>query len=240
MAKILTIDSSTEACSVALDIEGEVSSSFEHAPRKHAELLLPMIDRLLSDANVELNQLSAISCSVGPGAFTGLRIAISVAQGLAYASGRPCIAISSLDALAEHAFAVSQADYCLSSIDARMQEVYFSVLKRDQQGGHKRVLDEQVIAPQMIDLPPEINNNNVIVKAGTGWSDYEYTHQVTSITSCKLIDNQGALEYPSARWMLPIANRKLLLGELLKPQLLQPIYLRNNVAVKKPTKSLHS
>lgn len=232
---------------MALDVDGVTTFLFEHAPRRHAELLLPMVDQLLSAAYVELKDLSAIGCCVGPGAFTGLRIAISVAQGLAYASGKSCIAISSLDTLAEQAFAVSNADFCLSSIDARMKEVYFSVLKRDDRceegfearNGHLRILKEQVIPPQLIDLPHEINTSDRVFKAGTGWAEYTYTKQIAAITSSGFAsssEREGNVEYPDAKWMLPIAKRKLALGEVLIPERLQPIYLRNNVAVKKPPK----
>ncbi len=233
MTKILTIDSSTEACSVALDIVGTVSSLFELAPRRHAELLLPMVDRLLSEANVELGELDAIGCCVGPGAFTGLRIAISVAQGLAYASNLPCIAISSLDVLAEQAFATSTANYCLSSIDARMKEVYFSVLKRGGDNNPERVLSEQVISPDLIELSSEIDSTKSIIKVGTGWSEYEYPNEIKALNGLNAGITQQPIKYPNAKWVIPIANRKLAKGETVTPELLQPVYLRNNVAVKK-------
>ncbi len=236
MTKILTIDSSTEACSVALDLDGMHRSLFELAPRRHAELLLPMVDQLLSESKIELKELDAIGCCVGPGAFTGLRIAISVAQGLAYASDLPCIAISSLETMAEQAFAGSNAEYCLASIDARMKEVYFSIFQREKANNHKIFLQERVIAPRLIDLRGSINAQDKIIKAGTGWSEYQYNDEIEALTDENTsVDGleQATILYPDAKWMLPIANRKYESGELLEPAELQPVYLRNNVALKK-------
>jgi len=242
MTKILTIDSSTEACSVALDMDGVQTSLFELAPRRHAELLLPMVHQLLSKSKVELRELDAIGCCVGPGAFTGLRIAISVAQGLAYASHLPCIAVSSLETMAEQAFAGSNAEYCLASIDARMKEVYFSILQRDESGiaaageSHKTFMQEQVIAPQLIDLKGTITADDKIIKVGSGWSEYEYDDELQALTAENTtIDSliQDTILYPDAKWMLPIVNRKYVSGELLEPAQLQPMYLRNKVALKK-------
>jgi len=236
MTKILTIDSSTEACSVALDLDGVHRSLFELAPRRHAELLLPMIHQLLSESKIELNELDAIGCCVGPGAFTGLRIAISVAQGLAYASNLPCIAISSLETMAEQAFAGSNAKYCLASIDARMKEVYFSVFQREKTERHKVLLREEVIAPQLIDLQGNITAEHKIIKVGTGWSEYQYNDELEALkTENTQIDGlkQRIILYPDAKWMLRIANKNYEAGELLEPAHLQPVYLRNNIALKK-------
>ena len=245
MTKILTIDSSTEACSVALDLDGIHRSLFELAPRRHAELLLPMVHQLLSESKIELKELDAIACCVGPGAFTGLRIAISVAQGLAYASNLPCIAISSLDTMAQQAFASSNAEYCLASIDARMKEVYFSILQREVAGigerdshigFHKTFMQEQVIAPKLIDLKGSITAEDKIIKVGTGWSEYQYNDEIEVLTAENTQTDspeQGIILYPDAKWMLRIANKKYEAGELLEPAQLQPVYLRNNVALKK-------
>ncbi len=236
MTRILAIDSSTEACSVALQNDGEIVSRFELAPRKHAELLLPMVDSTLTQADISLSDLDAIACCVGPGAFTGLRIAISVAQGLAYAAKLPCIGVSSLQILAAEAFYQSDALICLSSIDARMQEVYFAGFKRGEQGVPTEIHSQQVIAAEKIELNPllltEIGTTNSLtsnlIKVGTGWQEYQYS---------AILDSAGLyleqVKYPNAEMMLPIALAHFQNGELLKPEFLQPVYLRNNVAKKK-------
>jgi tRNA threonylcarbamoyladenosine biosynthesis protein TsaB len=236
MTKILAIDSSTEACSVALQNNQQIVSRFEVAPRKHAELLLPMVNSILTEADISLSDLDAIGCCVGPGAFTGLRIAISVAQGLAYASQLPCIGVSSLQILATEAFNQSDALICLASIDARMQEVYFAGFKRGEQGVPIEVHSQQVIAAEKIELNSllltEIDTANSLssnlIKVGTGWQDYQYSATLDSAGS-----HLEQIKYPNAEMMLPIALAHFQNGELLKPEFLQPVYLRNNVAKKK-------
>lgn len=241
MSKILAIDSSTEACSIALDNEGVIVSRYQVAPRKHAELLLPMVDEVLKQAVLSLTDLDAIACCVGPGAFTGLRIAISVAQGLAYASELPCIAISSLQILAAEAFEKTKSEICLSSIDARMQEVYFSVFSKGLNGHVNEIHPQQVIASDKIELSQSLikrltenqcgekaDNAQNIVKVGSGWSDYEYGDLISSMGRA----NEN-IQFPNAEMMLNLAKLKFEGGELLKPEFLQPVYLRNNVAKKK-------
>jgi tRNA threonylcarbamoyladenosine biosynthesis protein TsaB len=239
MANLLIIDSSTEACSVALSYDGIIFSRFELAPRRHAELLLPMVDSVIKEAEIELNQLDAIACCVGPGAFTGLRIAISVAQGLAYATDLPCIAVSSLEILAAEAFEKTDAQYCFSSIDARMQEVYFAIFERAKDNSPILTANEKVLPPLEIDLSDfgiaqqrdatlEHLISSRLVKAGTGWKAYQYSEAMNRLSSLP-----AEIVFPKASIALTIANRHFEDNKLLKPAFLQPLYLRNNVAKKK-------
>ncbi len=236
MSKILAIDSSTEACSVALLNEKYIVKRFQLAPRKHAERLLPMIDSVLKESNIALNQLNAIACCVGPGAFTGLRIAISVAQGLAYAAKLPCIAISSLQILAAEAFNNNNHSICLSSIDARMQEVYFAGFKRGEEGIPKEIHPQQVIGAENIVLDPRLTaasgsisaDHSKWVKAGTGWAVYQHSAEIEAMKALLL-----PIHFPNAEMMLAIASDHYDKHEILKPELLQPVYLRNDVAKKK-------
>ncbi len=233
---ILAIDASTEACSVALSNGSRVFEEFHLAPRKHAELLIPLVDSVLQQASIGLNDVDAIACSLGPGAFTGLRIAISTAQGLAYAAGIPCIGISSLETLAYQAFEQHSANYALVSIDARMNEVYFASFKRTQQSLPQLMDSEQVIAPGIMSLPTEItglvkDNTAVdipVVKVGNGWKVYDCSDDFLSIEEAV-----PALHYPNAKYMLPIAIKSFYNKRLTKAEFLQPVYLRNNVAKKK-------
>jgi len=242
MANILAIDSSTEACSVALQLSGKTYSRFEIAPRKHAELLLPMVNSLLKQANTELGNLDAIACSVGPGAFTGLRIAISVAQSLAYACKLPCIGISTLQLLAAQAFQQTEAEICFSAVDARMQEVYFAGYRRTEFGLPEILHPQQVIAPDKIALDHSLNlslsKDNLskpiasVAKVGSGWPEYQFTEQLDSITS--VTDN---ILLPDIKMGLVLAQRQYDNKKLLKPESLQPVYLRNDVAKKKLVKN---
>jgi len=236
VSKILAIDSSTEACSVALLHKEKIVKLFEVAPRKHAELLLPMVDSVLQQSNIALSELNAIACCVGPGAFTGLRIAISVAQGLAYAVNLPCIAISSLQILAAEAFSHSNHSICLSSIDARMQEVYFAGFKKGQNSLPIEIHPQQVIGAENINLAPRLEaeieslagDKSKLVKVGTGWEVYQHSAEIESLNSQLL-----PIKFPNAEMMLAIADACYQKSELLKPEFLQPVYLRNNVAKKK-------
>ena len=122
---ILAIDTATEACSVALLVNNTCTEKFEVIPRQHTERVLPMVDTLLQDANLSLAQLDAIAFDCGPGSFTGVRVATSVAQGLAFSVNRPIIPVSSLAALAQLAFRIENKEHIFSSIDARMNEIYW-------------------------------------------------------------------------------------------------------------------
>ena len=114
--KLLALETSTEACSVAVWIDGEVRERFELAPRRHAELALPWAEQLLAEAGIAKSQLDAIAVGRGPGAFTGVRLAIAIAQGIALALDRPVLPVSTLAALAMRA----QGDRIIAAIDARM------------------------------------------------------------------------------------------------------------------------
>ncbi|HJW47724.1 MAG TPA: tRNA (adenosine(37)-N6)-threonylcarbamoyltransferase complex dimerization subunit type 1 TsaB, partial [Lysobacter sp.] len=98
--KLLAFETATEACSVALWLDGDVHERFEIAPRRHAELSLPWAEQLLADAGVRKSQLDAIAIGRGPGAFTGVRLAIAIAQGIALALDRPVVPVSTLATLA--------------------------------------------------------------------------------------------------------------------------------------------
>ena len=112
--KLLAFETATEACSVAVYVDGEVRERFEVAPRRHAELALPWADALLAEAGVAKSQLDAIAVGRGPGAFTGVRLAVALAQGIALALDRPVLPVSTLAALATRA----TGERVLAAIDA--------------------------------------------------------------------------------------------------------------------------
>ena len=149
--RILAIDTTSGACSAALYQDGTVCERFFRAERDHTRRLLPMVDEVLAEGGVHLSQLDALAVSRGPGSFTGLRIAISCAQGLAFAADLPVVPVSSLAALA--AGAVRNHPHwrgapVLSVLDARMQEVYWGVYHSD--GPHKSLLPEAVSSPDQV------------------------------------------------------------------------------------------
>src|SRR5690242_7917766 len=164
---LLAIETSTEACSVALVHGQEVFARSELAPRRHAELALPMADALLAEAGLGRHALDAIAVGRGPGAFTGVRLGVALAQGMALALDRPVVPVSSLAALALEAAEDDAA--ILAVIDARMGEIYAACYRRDEAGGLVALDEERVCAPGALVLPAAHAWNVV----GTGWTTYE-------------------------------------------------------------------
>ncbi|EVT84710.1 M22 family peptidase [Pseudomonas aeruginosa VRFPA09] len=152
MSTLLALDTSTEACSVALLHEGRALSHYEVIPRLHAQRLLPMVRDLLDEAGVALSAVDAIAFGRGPGAFTGVRIAIGVVQGLAFALQRPVLAVSDLAILAQRAYREQGAERVAAAIDARMDEVYWGCYQL-QQGEMRLAGSEAVLPPERVAVP---------------------------------------------------------------------------------------
>ena len=221
--KILAIETATEACSAALDINDSALQRFEIAPRQHTQLILPMVDDLLQEAGIKINDLDAIAFGQGPGAFTGVRIAIGVVQGLAFAHDLPVIPISSMAALAQH-FA-NDYEYVATAIDARMQEIYWGCYKRNELGLMQAVIEETVCSP--VNISP-ISTDNWF-GAGTGWKTYP--EELKSIFTDNLIDFDGDI-FPSAMDLMALAKFEYAENRAISIEEAAPVYLRNNVAVK--------
>jgi tRNA threonylcarbamoyladenosine biosynthesis protein TsaB len=152
--RILAIDTATENCSAALLIDGRLSTRERLLEHGHAELILPMADELLAEAGVSLRSLSAIAFGRGPGAFTGVRLAASVAQGLAFGAGLPVVPVSDLQALAQRALETDAAIFrVLACTDARMGEVYWGCFERGAADLAALVGEEHVGKPESVSLP---------------------------------------------------------------------------------------
>ena len=132
--KLLAIDTATEGCSAALVNDQQLLTRMEVQPRKHAELILPMLDELLSEAGLAISQLDALAFGRGPGAFTGVRIATGVIQGIAFGADLPVVPVSTLRALAQRAFQEYQHANVLTAFDARMDEVYWASYQLAENG----------------------------------------------------------------------------------------------------------
>lgn len=145
MSTLLALDTATEACSVALLHDGKVTSHYEVIPRLHAQKLLPMIKQLLEDAGTSLSAVDAIAFGRGPGAFTGVRIAIGVVQGLAFALERPVLPVSNLAVLAQRALREHGARQVAAAIDARMDEVYWGCYRETD--GEMRLAGVEAVLP---------------------------------------------------------------------------------------------
>ncbi|PYB89514.1 MULTISPECIES: tRNA (adenosine(37)-N6)-threonylcarbamoyltransferase complex dimerization subunit type 1 TsaB [Pseudomonas] len=222
MTTLLALDTATEACSVALLHNGEVTSHYEVIPRMHAQKLLPMIKQLLAESGVALGTVDAIAFGRGPGAFTGVRIAIGVVQGLAFALERPVLPVSNLAALAQGALRQQGAQQVAAAIDARMDEVYWGCYQAV--AGEMRLQGaEAVLPPECVALPA--GAHGPWFGAGTGWG-YAERLAVTADAS-----DPSAL--PSALDVLSLARFAWARGEAIAAEQAQPIYLRDNVATPK-------
>ena len=218
--KLLAFELATEGCSVALWLDGEVRERFELAPRRHAELALPWAEDLLRDAGVRRNELDAIAVGRGPGAFTGVRLAIAVAQGIALALDRPVVPVSTLAALALQA----NAPRVLAAIDARMDEVYVAAFER--RGDDVVLLDrERVARPDAVVLPGDANDWAGI---GTGFGAVDGTLQRTLGSRFARID---ASALPHAADIARLGALAFQRGEGVAPERAEPAYLRDNVAL---------
>lgn len=142
--KILAFDTSTDGCSVAIYCDGSIHSLFQLASKEHTRLLLPMIDSLLKSTNLKLNDFDAFAFGRGPGSFTGVRIATSVAQALGFGVDRPLVPVSTLRAIAQGAYRNSQFTKVLAHLDARMQEHYWGLFEVDEQGIMQHYQEEHV------------------------------------------------------------------------------------------------
>ncbi|GGB37383.1 tRNA (adenosine(37)-N6)-threonylcarbamoyltransferase complex dimerization subunit type 1 TsaB [Oceanisphaera marina] len=223
MTRILAIDTATEACSAALWQDGTVLSRYQVAPRGHTDLILPMVAELLAEGELALNQLDGLAFGRGPGSFTGVRITLGVAQGLAFGADLPLLGVSNLQALAQGAHRVCGAEQVLSAIDARMGEIYVGGYAMAQ--GVMEVREaEQVIAPDA--FLTAAANQHWATGVGSGFVTYaELAALVTS--EC------GALPYPDAQDLLPQALALWQAGQGVDAALAQPVYLRDKVTWQK-------
>ncbi|QNP41271.1 tRNA (adenosine(37)-N6)-threonylcarbamoyltransferase complex dimerization subunit type 1 TsaB [Lysobacter solisilvae (ex Woo and Kim 2020)] len=218
--KLLALETATEACSVALWLDGEVRERFELAPRRHAELTLPWAEQLLAEAGVAKSQLDAIAIGRGPGAFTGVRLAVALGQGIALALDRPVVPVSTLAALALQA----QGLRVLAAIDARMGEVYAAAFElRD---GDAVALDaERVLPPDAVLLPDDAAGWHGV---GTGFAA-QGDALATRLASRFASIDAGAL--PHAADIARLAAAAFARGEAVAPEFAEPAYLRDNVAL---------
>ena len=219
---LIAFETSTEACSVALWRDGEVLERFEIAPRRHAELTLPWTQDLLAEAGLARSQLDAVAVGRGPGAFTGVRLGIALSQGIALALDLPMLPVSTLAALALRA---ERPGKVLAAIDARMGEVYAGTFERS--GADLVTLGpETVCAPDAVQLPP--GGDHAWHGVGTGFDATEGALQAALEPRLASVD---ATALPRAGDIARLAALAFARGEAVAPELVEPAYLRDNVAL---------
>ena len=218
--KILAFDTSTEYCSIALSLDGEILSQEVLAEQRHSELVLPMLQRMLAEAGLTLVQLDGIAFGAGPGSFTGLRIACGVAQGLAFGADLPVTGICTLEALAQQA----GDGNVITAIDARMSEIYHGAYTKVAEGW-------QPVSGPALCLPqhaPLVHGRDWI-GCGSGFAIYE------DALSARYDGCLGRIMSdlrPHARDMVQLAVPIFAKGLGIDPANAVPLYIRNKVALK--------
>lgn len=220
-ATLLALDTATEACSAALLHKGQLYQRAEVIPRLHAQRLLPMIEEVLGEAGITLAAVDALVFGRGPGAFTGVRVATGMVQGLAFAADKPVIGISNLAALAQRAWREHGAEQVCAAIDARMDEVYWGCY-RLQDEIMTLAGEESVCAPEQVSLPAELDSPS---GAGTGW---QYAERLSVAVS-----HSWPQMLPDAVDLLSLALPVWHAGQALDAAQAQPVYLRDKVATPK-------
>jgi tRNA threonylcarbamoyladenosine biosynthesis protein TsaB len=225
--KILALDACTEACSAAIFNGDDLLHRYAVAPREHSQKMLPMVDELLAESGYRLQDLDAIAFGRGPGSFTGVRICIGFAQGLALGADLPMIGISTLEAMALEASEHHQITQVIAAIDARMAEVYLAAY---QVQGDKclPLWSECVSAPEQL-----VMHNTPLAGrccgVGSGWQ--AYPEQLKQLAGEVEISEQ--VMFPSAATMARLAMPRLIAGDVQDCGEVEPIYLRNEVTWQK-------
>ena len=223
---LLALDTSTEACSAALIANGTVYSRFELAPRRHNEILLPMIQSLLDEADISLKAIQALALGQGPGSFTGIRIATGTVQGLALGLGCPVIPISTLAALALEGMLETGLNEALPTLDARMDEIYAGHYRRAEDGSLVSLSAETVVRPEHDRRQP----TQAAVAIGSGWD--RYAEILGPLSGSEVRAVLGG-RFPSATLIARLALDSCIRGGAGRDVgLIEPVYLRDQVAQK--------
>jgi tRNA threonylcarbamoyladenosine biosynthesis protein TsaB len=230
--KILALDTATENCSAALFINGAFLEREQLLGRGAAEVILVMVQALLAEAELSLRDLDAVAFGRGPGGFTGVRLAASVTQGLAFGAGLGVVGISDLRALAQRA--LGEDPHCarvLTCPDARMREVYCGAFER---AGDLAVpvAPERVVAPQHVSLPEAWSASVRALGVGSGFAAYP---ELAAALAGQLSGVRADL-LPRAREIACLAAPEVAAGRLATPEQALPVYLRDDVTQPPPAR----
>ncbi len=217
---LLAIETATEACSAALSIDGTIREKYCLAPRKHAELILQMIDDLLREAGMEKTRLDAVAFGRGPGAFTGARIAAGVSQGIAFGLDIPVIPISTLAAIAQQHG--ERHEQIAAAIDARMRQVYWGLFQKNTDGVMQGMGNEIVCFPEKVPIPDKGHWRG----AGSGWDAY---HEGMGKLFNGRLSGYESSSFPHAAAVIALALPAYANGEYVSAENAMPVYIRNNV-----------
>ena len=225
--KLLAIDTSSLACTVALQIGEELVERHEEREREHTRLLMPMIRDVLDQAGSTLTDLDAVVLGNGPGSFIGMRIAASVSQGLAHGAGLKIVPVSSLAAVAAQVLDSTDAEIVAVTQDAHMHQVYLGLYSRGKAYLPQPICDERLQGQDVID-ELQRGERSSTVAAGQGWQRYPKLLAANE----SLLGGQTDILYPHARYLLALAD----LSAAISAEDIQPAYLRQKVAEVPGTK----
>ncbi len=215
---ILAFDTSGETCSVALSLGQTILQNIEHQPRKQAESLLPMMNTLLAEAGVSLKQVDGIALTRGPGAFTGVRIGIGVAQGLSYALDLPAVTVSTLAVIAQGAYRLHGVKKALTVVDARMKEIYWGGYFLQDNAIMTAIIEDRLSDPTA--LLKQVGEGESWIGVGSGWKAYA-SELPTYPTYPALL--------PMAQDIITLAQPEFSTGNVLSAAEIIPVYLRDKV-----------
>ncbi|NLQ18229.1 tRNA (adenosine(37)-N6)-threonylcarbamoyltransferase complex dimerization subunit type 1 TsaB [Marinomonas sp. M1K-6] len=227
MTAILALDTSTPACSVALMIDGVVLEDFRIAPRLHNDLILPMVDQILSQAGLTLSDLDAIAFGRGPGSFTGLRISAGVVQGLAFGADLPVIPVSTLAALSLEGFQKTGKNDWLAALDARMGEIYLGGYRVNKTDGRYEIdllIDECVVKPTA--LPAFSGQFDGV---GSGWCYEEVLSSLLPTPPAHVLTDLA----PRAACIAELALLHFQKADMVSAYDALPTYLRDEITWEK-------
>lgn len=222
--KLLAVDTSTDACSAALFIDGEIRERFALAPREHTKLILPMIDELMAEAQLKPQQLDVVGLSRGPGSFTGVRIATGVAHGVAFGADVPIVLVSTLAAIAQDFFNHHQVNVSFTAMDARMDEVFWGVYQRNALG-LAALLGEEAVSPPDQVICPEFSGFGV----GSGWA--VHAEPLGNRLAARLLGTVSEV-WPRAACVAQLGAYDFANGLAVPVEHAMPVYLRDKVAKK--------
>jgi tRNA threonylcarbamoyladenosine biosynthesis protein TsaB len=219
---ILAIDTSTTACTIALKHAGKIFSYHQDLPRKQSEQLLVQVDAVLKQANIGLDAVDLFACGVGPGSFMGCRLAVGVIQGLAFATRRPVVGVSTLQVLAQTAYEELQFESVFSAWDARMGKVYMGLYQLDTAGLMRPLQPDAMFDPAELAVIDQGRWSAV----GNAWQVYkDEINQplLSSFCGC------NTTLFPQARSMFQLVE-SISEDDYLQPHQLAPVYLRQPVS----------
>jgi len=221
--KLLALDTAGSASSVAVWRDGAILTHTGAAGGHHSERLLALVEAVMAESGLRLAELDAVACGRGPGAFTGVRLAVGVAQGLAYAAGLPVIAVSNLEAAAARAFDTAGApSRLLVCQDARMHEVYWAAYERGV-AGIATASPEAVGLPESVALPAAWDHDGVVWGVGTGFDAYPLLAE-------RLRPRLGRwLSLESRAADIAQVAARAGLRQAVSPEQAAPVYLRDDV-----------